>query len=103
MIPVLISSWSKTYCYFRTRLVGWMLLLLIDGLVSTNLKLTHLLFVDDVLIFCNDLMGDADKLNSILDLFGRVTRMKINEQKSTLSVHNMEEVKLIMLSGPLSL
>ena len=32
MIPKLITSWSKTYCYFRTRLVGWMLLLLIDGL-----------------------------------------------------------------------
>jgi len=22
MIPGLINSWSKTYCYFRTRLVG---------------------------------------------------------------------------------
>ena len=29
MIPRLITSWSKTYCYFRNRLVGWMLLLLI--------------------------------------------------------------------------
>ena len=32
MIPELITAWRKTYCYFRTRLVGWMLLLLIDGL-----------------------------------------------------------------------
>ena len=32
MIPWLITSWSKTHCYFRTRLVGWMLLLLIDGM-----------------------------------------------------------------------
>ena len=32
MIPGLITSWSKTHCYFRTTLVGWMLLLLIDGM-----------------------------------------------------------------------
>ena len=31
MIPRLITSWSKTYCYFRTKLVGWILLLLING------------------------------------------------------------------------
>jgi hypothetical protein len=30
MIPGLITSWSKTHCYFRTRPMGWMLLLLID-------------------------------------------------------------------------
>jgi hypothetical protein len=32
MIPRLITSWSKTYCYFRAELVGWILLLLINGL-----------------------------------------------------------------------
>jgi hypothetical protein len=28
MIPRLITSWSKTHCCFRTRPMGWMLLLL---------------------------------------------------------------------------
>jgi hypothetical protein len=51
---------------------------------------THLLFVDDVLIFCNDLRSDAETLNNILGLFERATRMQINERKSTLLVHNME-------------
>ena len=30
MIPRLITSWSKTHCYFRIRPMGWMLLLLIN-------------------------------------------------------------------------
>jgi len=60
--------------------------------ISTSLKLTHLLFLDDVLILCNGLMEDVDKLNSILDVFEKVMEMKINEQKSTFSVHNMGEV-----------
>ena len=30
MIAELITSWSKTHCYFRIRPMGWMLLLLID-------------------------------------------------------------------------
>jgi hypothetical protein len=63
--------------------------------ISTTLNLTHLLFVEDVLIFCNGKMGDADKLRCILDIFRKVTRMKINDHKSTLSIHNMEEVELI--------
>jgi hypothetical protein len=35
MIPELITSWSKTRCYFKIRPMGWMLLLLID---RTHLK-----------------------------------------------------------------
>ena len=31
MIPGLITSWSKTHCYFKTRPMGWVMLLLIDG------------------------------------------------------------------------
>jgi hypothetical protein len=37
--------------------------------ISQNLQITHLLFVDDVLIFFNGSRGDADKLNEILELF----------------------------------
>lgn len=31
--------------------------------ISQNLQITHLLFVDDVLIFCNGSCEDADKLS----------------------------------------
>jgi hypothetical protein len=58
--------------------------------ISLNLNITHLLFVDDVLIFCNGQRSDAHKLSDILELFGKATGMKINERKSTLSTHNME-------------
>jgi hypothetical protein len=42
------------------------------------------------LLFCNGQRGDAEKLHTILDLFGRVTGMQINARKSTLSVHKLE-------------
>jgi hypothetical protein len=32
MIPRLITFWRKTHHYFRTRLVGWILLMVISGL-----------------------------------------------------------------------
>jgi len=47
--------------------------------------------MDDVLIFYDGFQGDAKKLNTILDLFGRAIGMKINEIKYTLLVHNLEE------------
>ena len=58
------------------------------------LKLTHLLFVDDVLIFCNGKRGDVEKLHNILALFGKAMGMRINERKSTLSMHNMRLIKI---------
>jgi hypothetical protein len=63
--------------------------------ITPNLKVTHLLFVDDVLILCNGLRGDAEKLSRILEPIGRTTRMLINERKSTLSVHNMDVEEML--------
>ena len=34
MILGLITSWRKTHCYFRSRLMGWILLLMIDRMHS---------------------------------------------------------------------
>jgi hypothetical protein len=62
--------------------------------LSPALKNTHILFVDDVLIFCFGLRGDVEKLSQILDLFGRVVGMHINAQNSSLLAHLMEEEEM---------
>jgi len=61
-----------------------------DGLfkgikISSSLYLTHLLFVDDVLIFCSGSRRDAETLKSILNLFSKATGMEFNSRKSTIS------------------
>jgi len=54
------------------------------------LSLTHVLFVDYVLIFYSVIRGDIERLSSIIELFSRATDMLINNTKSTLSTHVME-------------
>jgi hypothetical protein len=54
------------------------------------MRITHLLFVDDVLIFCSGRVGDTITLEEILSLFHSATRMKINAKKSTLTISEME-------------
>lgn len=49
-----------------------------------NFSLTHLLFVDDVLIFLNGTMANTSTLQNVFDLFQMATGMIINVQKSTL-------------------
>lgn len=63
--------------------------------IVQNLFITHLLFVDDVLIFCSGTRGDTRVLQEILDLFSKVIGMEINAEKSTLSTHLLrhEEVE----------
>jgi hypothetical protein len=53
--------------------------------LSLHLSLSHLLFVDDVLLFCDGQRGDAETLSNVLALFSKATSMIINERKSTLS------------------
>eukprot|EP00253_Pinus_taeda_P006554 PITA_06554 len=53
--------------------------------VSKNSYLTHLLFVDDILIFLNGCLGDIASLQNIFALFQQATGMQINESKSTIS------------------
>ena len=61
------------------------------GIPLTHLlSLTHLMFVDYVLIFCSGLREDVERLSSILDIFSRAIGMLINNTKSTLSTHLME-------------
>ena len=61
--------------------------------ISNTLKITQLLFVDDIIIFYDGTIQDAEKLAEILDLFGKSTKMVVNSQKSSLTVINMEEAE----------
>lgn len=50
------------------------------------LFLTHLLFVDDILIFINGSVRDSTTLNEILQLFCSATGMEIKRGKSSISL-----------------
>ena len=66
--------------------------------ISQHLHITHLLFVDDVLILCTGMVRDTNNLQEILDLFSKATRMEINSRKSTLSAHLLRVKEMHELS-----
>eukprot|EP00253_Pinus_taeda_P015495 PITA_15495 len=53
--------------------------------VAQNFWVTHLLFVDDIILFNNGSLEDCRTLKRILDLFLKSTGLCINERKSTLT------------------
>jgi hypothetical protein len=50
-----------------------------------SIFLTHLLFVDDILLFCDDFRRDALKFKVVLDLYCIATGMMVYIAKSTIS------------------
>jgi hypothetical protein len=50
--------------------------------IGTTYNITHLLFVDDILIFCEGTRRVIEKFKSILDLFCKAIGMIINLEKS---------------------
>eukprot|EP00253_Pinus_taeda_P008342 PITA_08342 len=58
--------------------------------VAINLFITHLLFVDDILIFSNGSYNELKELRCILDLFLKATGMQINSRKSQVSVADID-------------
>jgi len=67
--------------------------------ISPSFHLTHLLFVDDVLIFCSGSRRDAESLNSILDLFSKATGMEYNTRKSTISSSLLSDGEIARLKS----
>lgn len=53
--------------------------------ITNSCTLTHLLSIDDVLIFFNGGIGDLTNLHSIMLLFSVATRMECNARKSTIT------------------
>ena len=58
-----------------------------DIKISENFILTHLLFVDDIIIFLNGSLGDITIVNSILQLFCKAIGMPCNNSKYTITIH----------------
>lgn len=59
--------------------------------VAQNIFITHLLFVDDVLILCSSSVRDAVTLGGILDLFSKATGMEVNVVKSSITYQFLRE------------
>ena len=61
-------------------------------------KITHLLFVNDTLIFCKDTMEEMVHLSWILLWFEAISGLRINLEKSTVmvvgGVKNLEDLAL---------
>lgn len=69
--------------------------------VAVNCFISHLLFVDDILLFTNGNMNEIKELKTILDLFMKATGMQINYRKSQLilegfSRHEKSQISSIL-------
>jgi hypothetical protein len=69
--------------------------------ISQVLYISHLLFVDDVLIFSDGSKRDVDKLCKGLALFKRATGMIVNEYNLTISKCNLDDEEARYISTTL--
>ena len=60
--------------------------------ITSSLFLTHLLFVDDVLLFGEATVDEWQQYKQLLDLFYSATGMQINEKKSILLFNDIDEL-----------
>lgn len=63
---------------------------LLEGfLIRSKAKLSHLQFANDIIFFLRVNMEELQNFRLILIVFRRISRLKINVNKSTLSIINM--------------
>jgi len=53
--------------------------------MGRDFTISHMLFIDDILLLCNVTIRDASKLREITDLYYMETCMVVNMDKSTIS------------------
>ena len=72
----------------------------LTGLIlAPGINLTHLLFIDDILLFYRGTRRDIDCLYRGLNLFKTAIGMVINLQKSTVSFFRLEDMDLRYMMG----
>lgn len=67
---------------------------LLEGFVvvgRSSIRISHLQFAGDTIFFSRAYMEELHNLNIILLVFGQISSLKINLNKSTLSGINMNE------------
>jgi len=68
--------------------------------VSSSISLTHMLFVDDIIIFGEAKDNEWESFKLILDCFCKATGMIINVQKSQLLFHKVrEDIEVVVLNS----
>eukprot|EP00253_Pinus_taeda_P017420 PITA_17420 len=60
---------------------------------AVNLFISHLLFVDDILVFTNGSINELKELKNILELFLKATGMQINPRKSQIIVEDINRIE----------
>jgi hypothetical protein len=61
--------------------------------------LTHLLFIDDVLLFCFGSEREGQCFKNILHLYNKATCMEINENKSVVYTVGLEGIQDLGIGG----
>jgi len=62
--------------------------------ISRSLAVTHLLFVDDIVIFGSSSFSEWSKLNQIFSTFSLATGMVINYEKTIIIPHGITQTQL---------
>lgn len=70
--------------------------------ITEHFNLTHLLFVDDILIFLSGSVQDTTSMNEVLNIFSRAMGMEINRGKSTISFSecSQQQIQLSLQKFP---
>ena len=84
----LLGEWNWRYAEERVAL--W------HCVIKSKEQITHLLFADDTLVFCNDTREQLAYLSWVLLWFEAISGLKINLEKSSIlpvgTVENLEDL-----------
>ena len=71
-------------------------------MLGSSFSLSHFVFVDNVLLFCDKSKRDVISLKEILKLYCLATYMRVTKHKSFISFHGVNEdnIKYILHSFP---